>query len=127
MMNLLKLFPLPKPMNPCFHPVMIRGHGDEEDQKCAESQIAAVIPIELVKAHGTDKTHEENTQPPSGERCADTGALSNEAVGAPNNFVDLLDAGACHNERPYWEQRGTSNHETGCKPGMTDHDVDSLG
>jgi hypothetical protein len=71
---------------------MIRGHGDEEDQKCAESQIAAVIPIELVKSHGTDESDEENSQPPSGECCADVGALSNEAVGAPNDFVEVVDA-----------------------------------
>ena len=91
-MNQLDLFPLPKPMNPCFYPVMIRGHGDEEGQEYGKCQIAAVIPIELVEGHGADKTDEENRQPPSGERCAGAGSLNNEAVGAPDNPLDLGDA-----------------------------------
>ena len=79
-------------MNPCFYPVMIRGHGDEEGQEYGKCQIAAVIPIELVEGHGADEADEENRQSPSGERCAGAGSLNNEAVGAADDSLDLDDA-----------------------------------
>src|SRR5512139_913210 len=84
-MNQLDLLPLAKPVNPGFHPVMIRGYGEEERQECAEGHVAAVIPIELVERHGTDKADEENGQPPSRKCCAGSGSLSNEAIGTPDN------------------------------------------
>ena len=68
-MSQLDLFPLPKAMNPGFHPVMIRGHCDEDRQEYGKSQIAAVIPIELVEGHGADEADEENRQPPSRHRA----------------------------------------------------------
>ena len=88
----LDLLPLTKSVNPCFHPVMIRRHGDEQRQECSERQISAVIPIELVKGYGGDQTNEENRQPPPGERCAGPGSLNNEAVSASDHRLNLDDA-----------------------------------
>jgi len=105
-MSHFDLFPLSKPVNPCFHPVMIRGHGDEKGHECSESHIAAVIPVELVEGYGADETHEENSQSPSCERCAGPDSSRNEAVGAPDHRLELSDARACHNGRPYWEWTG---------------------
>lgn len=91
-MSQLDLFPLSKAMNPGFNLVMIRGHCNEDRQEYGKSQIAAVIPIELVEGHGADEADEENGQPPSRKRCAGPGSLSNEAVGAPDDRLDLDDA-----------------------------------
>lgn len=91
-MSQFDLFPLPKPVNPGFNLVMIRGYGDKNGKEYSEGQIAAVVPIELVEGHGADEADEENSQPPSCERCADPGSLRNEAVGAPDNRLDLGDA-----------------------------------
>jgi len=102
----LDLFPLSKPMNPGFHPVMIRGHGDEEGQEEAEGQITAVVPIELVEGHGADEADEENSQSPAREGRADLGALSDQAICSSDRRFELDRAGACHNRRPYWERTG---------------------
>ena len=110
-MYLFDLFPLPKPMNPGFHPVMIRGHGDEDGQKQAECQIAAVVPIEFVEGHDADEADEENGQPPARKGCADPGALSDQAICSPDRRFELGRAGACHDRRPYWERTGTSIQE----------------
>ena len=91
-MSQLDLFPLPNPVNPGFYPVMIRGHGDEDGKEDSEGQIAAVVPIELVEGHGADEADEENSQPPSCECCAGSGSMRNEAVGAPDNRLNLGDA-----------------------------------
>ncbi len=91
-MSQLDLLPLPKPVNPGFYPVMIRGHGDEDGKEYSEGQIAAVVPIELVEGHSSDEADEENSQPPLCEPCAGPGSLRNEAVGAPDNRLDLGDA-----------------------------------
>ena len=88
----LDLLPLTKSVNPCFHPVMIRRHGDEQRQEGSEHQISAVIPIELVKGYGGDQTDEENRQSPSSERCTGPGSLNNEAVSASDHRLDLDDA-----------------------------------
>jgi hypothetical protein len=34
--------------------------------------------------------------------------VSNKAVGAPDDGLDLGQAGACHHRRPYWERAGRS-------------------
>lgn len=91
-MSQLDLLPLTEPMNPDFHPVMIRGHGDENGKECSERQVAAVIPVELVEGHGADEAGEENSQPPSGERSAGPDSLRDEVVGAPDNRFKLGDA-----------------------------------
>ena len=91
-MSQLDLFPLPKPVNPGFHPVMIRSHGDEDGKEYSEGHVAAVVPIERVEGDRADEADKENSQPRSCERCAGPGSLSNETVGAPNNRLDLGNA-----------------------------------
>src|SRR6185437_2024777 len=91
-MSQLDLLPLAKPVNPGFHPVMICGHRDEDGKEYSESQVAAMVPIELVESDRADKADEENDQPPSRECCAGPDSLRNEAVGAPDNRLDLGDA-----------------------------------
>src|SRR5215831_11555264 len=54
-MTQLDLLPLAEPVNPGFHPVMIRGHGDENGKECSKGQVAAVIPVELIEGHGADE------------------------------------------------------------------------
>lgn len=88
-MSQLDLLPLAEPMNPGFHPVMIRSHGDENDKECSEGQVAAVIPVELVEGHRADEADEENSEPPSCESCAGAGSSRNEAVGTPDDCLDL--------------------------------------
>jgi len=84
-------------MNPGFHPVMICSHGDEDGQEEAESQIAALIPIELVEGHDADEADEENSQPPAREGRADPGALSDQVIYPPDHRFELDCAGVCHN------------------------------
>ena len=91
-MRQLDLLPLAEPMNPGFHPVMIRGHGDKNGKECSEGQVAAVIPLKSVEGNRADKANEENSQSPTCERCAGPDSLRNEAVGAPDNRLDLGDA-----------------------------------
>lgn len=114
-MRQLDLFPFPEPVNPCFHPVMIGSDGDEEREECAESQVAAVIPIEFVQRHGADEADEENGQSPSRKCAAGPRSLRDETVSASDCLLDLGDARECHNQATLLGTDGKVNQDRGMR------------
>ncbi len=88
-MRQLDLFPMAKPVNPSFYPVMIRRHGYEESQEQSETEISALVPVELVERDRHDEADEENGQPPPCKGCADAGAAFDELIRPTNDRCEL--------------------------------------
>jgi len=88
-MSQLDLFPMAKPVNPSFDPVMIRRDGDEESQEQPETEVSAAVPVELVERDRHDEADEENSQSPPCKGCADAGAAFDEVICPTNDRCEL--------------------------------------